>query len=411
MTPVGRRLVSLGISAALHAALAALAAVTPPRDRPSRTRDATTVATVHVRSPREPTAAETVHEEASARSDAPTQALRIPGYSFDVRRVREHQHALFPFLTGSLDAIDELRAIVAARQARLTWATPAHSRRPASRLPPLALSDAEMMNLVDNAWSRRDRWRSFAEIATLVTSHDPNEGRSAELLRLHLDQNLLQPYYDGATRDPRFWVMLNLAADHEVVVRFVGRFAREHPSSRASTELLFLLDEFAQASRDALLMLMATDPDRDLRRTLAGDPEAFALAVSVRDRYRTWLRERGMDDTAAIRRHYDAVRLRILRTIVDTTSDGYGASDARFLIGQILWDQNRVTDAIEWWQQIDRDERGMYEAVSRDVLRDVRSWTGASAARISARLGVEYRLWLEFSERRLSEFGYRLNSF
>jgi hypothetical protein len=413
MSLVGRRLISLTISAALHSALAALIAIVPPPVRPAPGIGLQTIAVARLAAPKAPTAADMTTPgfgERQTAAGAP-RTFVLPGFAFDVRRVRDQQHALFPFLTDRLDAIDHLREIVAARRARLTWSAPAAPRRPSSRLPPLVLSDAELMNIVDNAWSRRDRWRSFREIAALVTSHDPDDGRSAELLRTHLDQNLLQPYFDAPTRDPRFWVMLNLAADHEMLVEFAGRFIKEHPSSRASTELLFLLDEFAQASRDALLMLLATDPAADLRLTQAADPAAFELAVAIRDRYRGWLRERGLDSTAAIRRHYDTVRVRILTTIAATTPEGYGGADARFLIGEIFWDQNRVVDALRWWREIGDDERGMYRPVYTDVVREVRSWTGASAARISARLGVEYRLWLEFSQRRLSEFGYELDTF
>ena len=41
-------------------------------------------------------------------------------------------------------------------------------------------------------------------------------------------------------------------------------------------------------------------------------------------------------------RRYDNVRLRILRTIVDTTPNGYRAGDARFLIG---WIWQTITDS------------------------------------------------------------------
>jgi hypothetical protein len=412
MTLLARRIVSLAISGALHAALLALLMLAPLPGRGGvPADDQVTVAVLGFPEPGEPSAAEAITEGQELADTIPdAEALRIPGFVLDVAKIRERQDALFPFLTEDLTAVNNLRASLAARSATLTWLSP-ELPRSRSGLPPLALSDMDLWHLVDEAWSRRERWQNFVKIATLVTEHDPDEGRAPELLRTHLDQNLLQPYYDAETRDPRFWVMLNLAADHAPILRFVSRFVREHPSTRSSTELLFLLDEFAQASRDALLMLMSTEPDRDLRLTRVADPAAYALALAVGDRYRTWLRERNLDATAEIRQHYDGVRLKILTTIIETTPGGYGAADARFLAGRIMWDQNNVADAMRWWREITTDERRMYAPIYTDVLEVVRSSSTSKASRISALLGADYRRWLEFSERRLGEFGYRLDTF
>ncbi len=406
-----RRVVSMTMSVALHAAVfTALALVPVTRPRSSTEGRQRAIAAVYVPSVRAPTAADMVTEGATIEGTPLPPGISLPGFEFDITAVRERQAVLFPFLTDTLSALDDLRAAASARAAALTWATPlpAPSR---SQLPPLDINDAQVINLVDNAWSRRNRWESFAEIARLVTTHDPDVGRAAELIRTHIDQNLLQPYFDAGTRDPRFWAMLTLAADHSRIVEFVSRFVRQHPSSRASTELLFLLDEFAQASRDALLMLMATEPERDLALTRGASEEAFALAVSVRDRYRSWLEARSLDGTREIRRHYDAVRLAILRTIIATTPGRYGAADARYLSGLILWDQNEPREAIAEWRQIQEDERGMYRPVYDGILRELARQAPGSAARISAMLGADYRHWLEFSKQRLAEFGYGLESF
>ncbi len=412
MSLFSRRVVSMATSVALHAAFFTLLSFVPLA-RPTLTAasEPTTIGAVFVPSPRQPKAADMVTEGAAeGGSPVPLEGLAIPGFEFDVAAIRERQAALFPFLSERLSALDDIRAAAAAQTSRLTWSTPAPPRPP-SGLPPLTINDAQLFNLVDNAWSRRNRWDSFAEIARLVTAHDPDVGRSAELVRTHIDQNLLQPYFDTSSRDPRFWVMLTLAADHSLIVEFVSRFVREHPSSRTSTELLFLLDEFAQASRDALLMLMATEPERDLHLTRDSSAEAFALAVSVRDRYRTWLEERNLDSTTEIRRHYDGVRLEILSTIVETTPERYGEADARYLTGLILWDQNNPRDAIAEWRRIGPDERGMYETVYGGILAELRTPVAGGAARISAMLGADYRRWLEFSKQRLAEFGYALESF
>ena len=49
-------------------------------------------------------------------------------------------------------------------------------------------------------------------MAKLIEAHDPDTGRLAELVHVYLDQNLLQPYEDAATRDSKYWVMMALAA-------------------------------------------------------------------------------------------------------------------------------------------------------------------------------------------------------
>ena len=411
MSLLARRAVSLATSAVLHATAFFLLTLIP-LDAPGVAEEEQVIVVALPLPAGEPGAADAIVENQEL-ADGPGDAepLRIPGFEVDVAKIRDRQATLFPFLTESLPVVDELRASHAAVTPKLTWLTPRESPRPRSGLPPLDLSDTDLWHLVDEAWSRRERWRNFVKIATLVAEHDPDVGRAPELLRTHLDQNLLQPYYDAETRDPRFWVMLGLAADHEPIVRFVTGFVREHPSTRSSIELLFLLDEFAQASRDALLMLMATEPERDLGLTRASDASAFELAVAIRERYRSWLEDRNLGSTPDIRRHYDGVRLRILTAIVDTAPDGYGAADARFLAGRILWDQNNVPDALRWWREIGPDPRGMYEPLYSAVLDVVQSPSRAKAAGISAILGADYRRWLEFSEARLAEFGYRLDSF
>ncbi len=413
MTLLARRLVSLAISVALHAALVAVLVLVPIGQRPGAAPgEPVTVAVLAFPEPGEPSVADVITEDLEIADGVPQpEALRIPGFEVDVAKVRARQDELFPYLTATLTDLDDLRARAASRAGGLTWLVPSTPVRPPSGLPPLVLSDADLWHLVDDAWSRRERWRNFVTIATLVAEHDPDAGRAPELLRTHLDQNLLQPYYDTTTRDPRFWVMLNLAADHAPIIRFVGRFVRAHPSSRSSTELLFLLDEFAQASRDALLMLMATEPERDLGLTRAADPAAYELAIAIRERYRRWLRDRNLDSTAQIRRHYDSIRLRILTTIIETTPGRYGDADARFLIGRIRWDQSNVPDAMRWWNEITPDERRMYEPVYSELLPVVRAPGASRAARISALLGADYRRWLEFSTRRLAEFGYQLDTF
>jgi hypothetical protein len=103
--------------------------------------------------------------------------------------------------------------------------------------------------------------------------------RSARRRARTRERNLLQPYVDSAAPDPRFWVMLGLATDHIDVIEFVGRYTRQHPSSRTTTELLFLLDELAEANRGAFDLLLRTDV-ASLTGTAASSPEDVQLASS-----------------------------------------------------------------------------------------------------------------------------------
>ena len=410
MTLLGRRIVSFSLSFLLHAAAVALVLSLPPAAPAAASTSQRTVAVAFVPAVAPPSTTNTIGELEGIEDATPSERFGLRAFEFDIGKIRSREDDLFPFLTHELTVLDDVRTVATSRAARLTWESQAPAKRPSNR-PPLRIDDVELWDLVDGAWSRRDRWRTFEKIATLVATHDPDEGRAAELLRTHIDQNLLQPYYDTTTRDPRFWVMLNLAADHSLLVRFASAFVREQPGTRAATELLFLLDEYAQASRDALLMLLATDPERDLRLTRNANEDAYALAVRVRERYRGWLRDRGLDSTARIRSYYDALRLRILSTILDTTPNGYGAADAYYLTGVILWDQNRVADALMSWQRIGPDDRRIYEPVYSEILHEIGTTERPSAVRISAILGADYRRWLEFSKQRLAEFGYALDSF
>jgi hypothetical protein len=371
-----------------------------------------TIAVMTVRVPREPAAAAAIADAERAAGDPIERApLAVAGLEIDIARVKSRQAALFPFLTEPLTALDQARAAAERRAATLVWVTPSASVPRGPRLPPLTITDAQLSRLVDVAWSRRERWGNFIGIARRVTQHDPDEGRAPELLQRYLAQNLLQPYYETATPDPQFWVMLGLAADHAPGFRFVSRFVQEYPSSRSSTELLFLLDELAQASRDALLILMATEPNRDLHLTRLANPEAYALAVAIKDDYGRRLPGRQVERTRAIQHHYDAVRLRILTTIVDTSPGGYGAADARFLIGRILWDGNNTADAMRWWRAMRPDGRGAYAEASARIVQELQAPTATTAARISAILGAEHGRWLESARRRLAEFGYAVDTF
>lgn len=344
-----------------------------------------------------------------APSLADDGGLLLDGLNVDIGKISRQRAALFPFVTGTLPFLDDLLQRYEERPDRLV--NPFGRERRTEDLPPLTLDDAEYDRIIDRAWSRRVRWQSFSEIAALVRAHDPNEGDASLLVRSHLDHNLLQPYFDTTTRDPRYWVTLGLAADHEPFIEFVAEFVRDHPASRSTTELLFMLDEFAQASRDAMLMLLATDPDALLGDTRAANADAFALARFIDRYYRDWAEVNRLDRTDRVRQRFDDVRVRILQAIVASTPDGYGAADARFLLGRIYWDRNDRQGALAWWRDIVPDERDAYGEASFAIAQELADAGGPTSARISSILGAEYRRWLTFSADRLDQFGYAFDKF
>ena len=352
--------------------------------------------------------AEVVADNPPLADSSNIRGLAIDGIRFDIDKVRQHRSTLFPFVTSRLHVLDDILQRFQPASDRLV--NPFGREKRTSTKPPLTLTGDEMQRLVDRGWSRRERWRNFREIAALVAEHDPDSADAAALVRMYLDQNLLQPYFDAETRDPRYWVMLALAADHAPIIEYVSAFAREHPSSRTTTELLFMLDEFTQASRDAMLVLLSTTPDVQLNLTWEADPDAFALANSLFNDYREWAREAGLDSTDALRARFDAVREQILTAIIASTPDGYGASDARFLLGRIAWDRNDIPGALRLWKEMRPDGRGSYGQSAEAITQALSSGNGL-VARISGILGSEYRRWLTSSAARLDEFGYALDTF
>jgi hypothetical protein len=404
---------ALGASAAVHTIFFVLLTALP--SAPIQNGDTITLAYVSEEAVETPPNVESSPGETPVAEDdaddRPEKAppLEVAGLELEIEKVQRQRYALFPFATASLPFVDELLEKYHSTPKRL--ANPFGRERHQSNLPPLALREPDMQRLIDRGWSRRERWDNFSEIARLLVKHDPDTGDAAALVRRYLDQNLLQPYFDASSRDPRFWVMLGLAADHTRLIEFIQTFVRDHPSTRTATELLFMLDEFAQASRDAMLMLLSTDPRSDLALTQEADPDAFALARSIHDHYRQWAKGQGLDRTESLRARFDDVRLRILMTIVESTPDGYGASDARFLAGRILWDRNDVTGAVRWWREMKPDGRDSYAEASQEIAREISNPGDAMVAGIIKALGAEYRRWITFSNQRLESFGYAFDSF
>ena len=332
------------------------------------------------------------------------------GFRYDTARIRERRGALFPFLTGRLPFLDELRAAAGADRRRLRNPLGGGTSQRRSARAPLQLSSRERDALVDRAWSRRDRWRSLAPIVALTGRYDAHDGHLPAVVRGHVERNLLQPYLEATVPDPRFWVMLGLAADHVDVTEFVGRYARQHPSSRTTTELLFLLDELAEANRAAFELLMQTDVAA-LTHTAASSPQDAQLARQLQRGYQEWTRARTLDKAEALDAHYDGVRLAILSTIVETSPDGYGAADARFLAGRLLWDRSDVAAAVRWWRGMGTDERTAYAAVRGEIRGALQPDGRVDVIRVVRALGAERGRWLRESADRLARFGFTPQTF
>jgi hypothetical protein len=405
-----RRIVSLSLSSGLHAALVAALVFSLVRGLPVMAPGERIVAVVELPPLPEPTVADVIADNQQRdAADQGEETLALPAGEIDISRIRARQDALFPLLTEGLPDLTSARGRTGTREGALAWYVPEAAGKAETRA--LSLTDAELNRLVDKSWSRLERWRSFAEIATLVSEHDPNAGRAADLVRTHIDRNLLQPYQLTRHADAQFWVLLHLAVDQEPVIRFVERFVRDHPGSRVATELLFFLDELVMANHTTLFTLLVTEPERDLTTTRAADPQAYDLAVAIHRRYVGLLRERQLDSPEGIGRTYDDIRTRILTTIIQTTPDGYGAADARYLLGRILWNQERRAEAMETWRAIQPDDRGVYASFYERIRPEVLSPSPLTMGRISAALGAEYGAWRKSSEARLRQFGYTSGDF
>lgn len=348
-------------------------------------------------------------DESTDIETPPGQApLVIDDFAFDIEKIRRRRHALFPFLTADVLFLE--RIVERTRIDPEALYNPLGREADSSR-PPLAIDAAGIQRLVDSAWSRRDRWTKFREMADVLERHDPDSGAAADLVHSYLDQNLLQPYEDAATRDSKWWVMMELVSDHVDFIDFTRSFTRRDPSSRVTTELLFLLDELAQGSLDSMLMLLDTDAATDLTATFGIDREAFAVAAEIGVYYRQWLLTHGITSVEALVARYQEQRLRILQAVLETTPDGYRNGDARFLIGRIHFDRGQVAAALDAWSAIQPDETDNYYPAYAAILDALAQDGDRAIPRIAAVLGRERLRWLEFSRERLRAFGYEFNTF
>ena len=412
-----RRLSAFAASAAIHviALIAAVvfearsaAAPAPPADASTAT-EPTVVLVESLPRPETVTETDAPPDTLGIRVDEGSASVNLPGFTFDFSKVAGRATRLFPFLTGS----PSLNRVTAPSRSRSRLPNPLARRPSDEHRPPLVLGDAALQSVVDKAWSRRDRWRVFHAIAGLANAHSPDQGRLPALLGAYVAQNGLQPYIDTSIRDPRLWVELGLAADHADFIDFVTRFAASNPSTKAATELLFLLDKLAQGSLDALSTLVDTDPGEQLRWTRRANGEAYDAIVTIREHYRLLLARRGLTSGDAIRAHYDGVRLAILESILLTTPGGYRAGDARFLMGAIYWKQGKAASARRVWKELTVGPGDRYAVASTEMEAAMRAAEerGLDARRINRILEYEQGRWVSFSFDRLWQFGYRFDTF
>ena len=346
---------------------------------------------------------------------AEDRLISLDGFTFDAGQIAERALVLFPFVSPGI----ALEHFGVHRSGATTYRRPRLGPRDGgdeAAMRPLVLSDAALQALVDKAWARRERWAAFEPVRKLAWRSDPGVGQLPALLQRYTDQNALQPYRDKAVPDPRLWAQLGIAADHVSFIGFIREYVAEYPSTRAATELLFLLDRIAEASQDALAALLDTDPIRDLRWTRQSNPRAFQLAARLRWHYQNELSKRGLSSPVAVARFYDRVRLAILDGVIRTSPARYRTSDARFLIGSILWRQGRHAEAIESWRGLSCADTDSYLAACTQLSRIIPAAgplvdTRFIAPQVNGVLMGEQGRWWDLSYDRLKKFGYRFDTY
>jgi hypothetical protein len=279
---------------------------------------------------------------------------------------------------------------------------------------PLAIDVQQRQALIDAAWSRRQRWQAFQAIATIARDY----GTSADLpalLQMYREQDGLQIYVDPDLRDHRLWATLEIAADHRDFIEFIRHSVVAHPSSKASTELLLLLDVIVQSDLSAVVNLLSIDPDRDLQATRRRDPAAYDFVVEIQRYYRRQLTEQRLLTAEAVQGHYDAIRLAILDLIVRSTPGDYRSGDARYLMGEIYWRQQNFEAAWQAWSVIVADPSDTYVTPYSAILEAITAARHRldqhTALAIDAALARERSRWRASSYDRLAQFGYRFDTF
>ena len=329
----------------------------------------------------------------------------ISGLPFNLAKIDARRASLFPFLTADLSFIERMANDVRAASARL--------RNPlddALVAKPLMLGAPLRQHVIDEAWSRRDRWKQFNQIRALLIGHDAHAGDAAALMRGYLDQNLLQPYCDGRSKDGQFWALLENSTEYVDFLEFVRGYARTRSSSRTTTELLFLLDELAQGNREVAQTVLSTNVSHDLARTATISPLAARLAAGIGQDLRLWLATHGYTQHQGVGPAFDQVRLRVLSTIVETSPNGYRESDARFLAGEIFFRQSNLEEALQWWSGMRPQDGDTYADAAQSILGILEPGK-VNVAALRSVLWKEAARWHDVNYARLKKFGYRCDSY
>ena len=397
---------------AIHAALAIVLAGPAPARSPQERAPARRIEVVLLPPPEDSSFPGVKPVERSrAQAHGEDFADEGPLAGADVQRIADHVLVLFPFVSPGL-ALDAFFPSPAS-SAHLVFENP-YARppaRPARRGHRLDVNAAAVQSLVDRSWTRANRWKAFAAIRQLTEGGDADDERLASLIALYRDQNALQPYADGAVRDLRLWAQLGLAADHVDFIGFIRRFAAAHPSTRVTTELLFLLDTIAQANEDALAVLVETDQPDDLVWTLRTHPRAYELARQVQRDYARELQRLGLTSRPEIDAFYARGRVAILMRILETTPNGYRADEARYLIGEILWTQARREEALRAWRGLSPPAADSPYAMAIAQIRAALNPAQPDMRNIGFILRNQEGRWLSFSDDRLRRFGYRADTY
>ena len=330
----------------------------------------------------------------------------------DLERIGSHVAVLFPFVTPGL-ALDRFFPAGPTSPSRLVFQTPFARTAPSVATPTgqtLRLNAAAIQALVDQTWTRANRWKAFDAIEAVIARGAATDVPLARLVAMYRDQNALQPYTDGSVRDLRLWAQLGLAADHVSFIGYIRTYAAAHPSTRVTTELLLLLDTIAQANEDALAVLVETSQPDDLEWTRRASPRAYELARRIQAHYGAELARMGLTTRADVEAFYGRGRLALLTRTLATTPQGYRADELRFLIGAIEWRQREPALAIRVWRGM-TGSPGDVNAAAIEALRSAVAVPSPSARNIDAILKNQQGRWLSFSQDRLARFGYRFDTY
>jgi hypothetical protein len=323
----GRRLVGFAFALVLHLSTVALLVWL---SMPTLSRDAGARQAAMPALPRKPEPApKPKSREDDVRDDIDHYLpkppdVRVWGFTFDLRKVRSRWSALFPFVTAPPRFDADAAAHRPHSSRRLVFVDP--NRVPATEppaRPALVMSSSAIQRLVDQAWSRRERWSRFATFVNLANAYHPDDGRLPAVIRAYVAQNMLQPYQEMSLPDPSRWAMMVLAADDQDYLDFVAGYVRDHPGTRGATEMLFLVDALMEGSGNTLSILLRTLPRRDLQWTYQENPDAFWLFDSLREYYRNVLDKRGLKSAGAVARYYEDQRINVLATVLRQTPAGY----------------------------------------------------------------------------------------